>query len=90
MIGFAGGEVPQIPANILLVKNVDVIGFYWGAYATLDKAAFRQSMEALLRSTKTAASARISAGGFPFGEAREAFDLLKSRKAAGKIVLTPS
>ncbi|MEO0718718.1 MAG: NADPH:quinone oxidoreductase family protein, partial [Pseudomonadota bacterium] len=31
-LGFASGEVPQIPANILLVKNLDVIGFYWGAY----------------------------------------------------------
>jgi NADPH2:quinone reductase len=31
-IGFASGEVPQIPANILLVKNLTVIGLYWGAY----------------------------------------------------------
>ena len=34
-IGFAGGAVPQIPANILLVKNLTVIGLYWGAYASL-------------------------------------------------------
>ena len=32
MIGFASGDVPQVPANILLVKNVDLIGFYWGGY----------------------------------------------------------
>ena len=31
-IGFAGGEVPQIPANIMLVKNVSAIGFWWGDY----------------------------------------------------------
>ncbi|MEO1331178.1 MAG: NADPH:quinone oxidoreductase family protein, partial [Pseudomonadota bacterium] len=31
-LGFASGEVPQIPANILLVKNLTVIGFYWGSY----------------------------------------------------------
>ena len=29
-MGFASGTVPQIPANILLVKNVTVIGFYYG------------------------------------------------------------
>ena len=29
-MGFASGVVPQIPANILLVKNVTVIGFYYG------------------------------------------------------------
>ena len=35
VIGFAGGTVPQIPANHLLVKNVDVIGLNWPAYAEL-------------------------------------------------------
>ena len=29
-MGFASGTIPQIPANILLVKNVTVIGFYYG------------------------------------------------------------
>ena len=33
IIGFAGGNVPQIPANHLLVKNIDVIGLNWPAYA---------------------------------------------------------
>ncbi|MDP1748252.1 MAG: zinc-binding dehydrogenase, partial [Reyranella sp.] len=31
-MGFASGVVPQIPANILLVKNATVIGFYYGYY----------------------------------------------------------
>ena len=32
IIGFASGQVPQIPANLLLVKNASVVGFYWGSY----------------------------------------------------------
>jgi hypothetical protein len=32
VIGFASGEMPQIAPNHLLVKNIDVIGFYWGGY----------------------------------------------------------
>ncbi len=90
VIGFAGGEVPQIPANILLVKNVDVIGFYWGAYAALDRETFRRSMEDLLRMYEDGKLTPHIGGRFPFSGARDAFDLLKSRKAAGKIVLTPS
>ena len=31
-IGFASGEVPQIKANHLLVKNLSVLGLYWGGY----------------------------------------------------------
>src|SRR5262249_23691875 len=29
VIGFAGGRISEIPANLVLVKNCDVIGFYW-------------------------------------------------------------
>jgi NADPH2:quinone reductase len=32
VIGFASGTIPHIPANILLVKNIDVIGFNFGLY----------------------------------------------------------
>ncbi|HET6221477.1 MAG TPA: NADPH:quinone oxidoreductase family protein, partial [Dongiaceae bacterium] len=32
IVGFAGGQVPQIPANILLVKNIAALGLYWGSY----------------------------------------------------------
>jgi len=31
-VGFASGRIPQIPANIILVKNVSVLGVYFGAY----------------------------------------------------------
>ena len=31
-IGFASGEVPKIKANHLLVKNLSVLGVYWGGY----------------------------------------------------------
>ena len=32
VVGFAGGKIPKIPANLLLVKNTDVMGVYWGAH----------------------------------------------------------
>lgn len=32
-MGFASGRIPQIPANILLVKNISVLGFNYGTYA---------------------------------------------------------
>ncbi|MGE3390716.1 MAG: NADPH:quinone oxidoreductase family protein [Gammaproteobacteria bacterium] len=31
-VGFAGGEIPQIPANLLLVKNLTVCGLNMGLY----------------------------------------------------------
>lgn len=36
-IGFASGRIPQVPANIALVKNLTVIGLYWGFYMAWGK-----------------------------------------------------
>jgi NADPH:quinone reductase len=36
-IGFASGRIPQIPANLVLVKNLTVIGLYWGFYMAWGK-----------------------------------------------------
>lgn len=44
-IGFAGGEVPQIPANLLLVKNLSVMGLYWGGYLKFAPQVLTQSLK---------------------------------------------
>lgn len=36
-IGYASGRIPEIPANLLLVKNISVIGLYWGFYMAWGK-----------------------------------------------------
>lgn len=46
-IGFASGEIPQIPANLLLVKNVTVCGFYMGYFKIDARTAFAGRMRAL-------------------------------------------
>ncbi len=33
VIGFAGGEIPRIPANLLLLKEASAVGVYWGEFA---------------------------------------------------------
>ena len=35
VIGFLSGDIPKVPANLLLVKNISVQGLYWGAYGTV-------------------------------------------------------
>ena len=46
-IGFASGDVPQIPANHLLVKNISVMGLYWGGYLKFRPEVLTQSMATL-------------------------------------------
>ena len=47
VIGFAGGRVPQAPANIVLVKNIDIVGFVWGAYRRQFPDRFKQQLDEL-------------------------------------------
>jgi NADPH2:quinone reductase len=88
IIGFASGTVPQIPANILLVKNVTVIGYYWGAYRKIDPALVRNSMQEALDWWAAGKLSPHVSKVMDLSEAVAAIHMLKARAATGKIVLT--
>ena len=87
IIGFAGGPVPQIPANILLVKNVAAMGFYFGSW--------RQHRPDVVARAFSALDAMVEAGQLkplvshrlPLTAFREALELIQSRQSTGKVVL---
>jgi NADPH2:quinone reductase len=87
VIGFAGGRVQQIPANILLVKNVGTIGFYWGSYRKHDPARVRAGFETLLGWARAQRIRPHVSMSFELPRFREAFEALQQRKSTGKIVL---
>ncbi|CDL00225.1 Zinc-containing alcohol dehydrogenase superfamily [Magnetospirillum gryphiswaldense MSR-1 v2] len=88
VIGFASGNVPQIPANHLLVKNVTVIGYWWGAYRKLNPLLVRQSMNDALDMWAQGKLHPHVSQTLPLAQASEALALLKSRAVSGKLVLT--
>ncbi|CUH45761.1 NADPH:quinone oxidoreductase family protein [Ruegeria atlantica] len=88
-IGFAGGDVPQIPANHLLVKNLTVIGFYIGGYLKFRPQIVQDSFDTLFG---WLAEGRIKphiSHVLPLAEADEGMQLLRDRVATGKVVITP-
>ena len=104
-MGFASGTVPQIPANILLVKNVTVIGFYYGYYNGWGgkTAPTPQEAAALARRRAMVADAQKElmqwfseeklkatvAGSFDLADWVKAFKLIEERTVVGKAVLVP-
>ncbi|MCR6632659.1 MAG: NADPH:quinone oxidoreductase family protein [Magnetospirillum sp.] len=88
VIGFASGTVPQIPANILLVKNVTVIGYWWGAYRKLNPALVQSSLAECVGWWAEGKLKPHVSQTLPLEQASAALDLLKSRAATGKVVLT--
>jgi NADPH2:quinone reductase len=104
-MGFASGVIPQIPANILLVKNVSVIGFYYGYYngwggkappspAEAVALAKRRTMvaEAQKELTRWFTEGKLKAmvaGKFDLADWVAAFKTIENRTVVGKAVLVP-
>jgi len=88
IIGFASGRIPQIPANIALVKNVSIIGFYWGSYQSRQPELLHKSLTQLLGWFREGKLHPHVSQRFPLEKASAALDLIRNRKSTGKIALT--
>ncbi|MBD3765372.1 MAG: NADPH:quinone oxidoreductase family protein [Rhodobacterales bacterium] len=87
-IGFAGGTVPQIPANLLLVKNLTVMGLYWGGYLSFAPQVLKASLATLLGWYAEGLIRPHISHRLPLDRAPEGLDLLRRRAATGKVVIT--
>ena len=86
-IGFASGEIPAIPANILLVKNLTVIGCYWGGYMNFGPDVIKASLKELFDWFEKGWIKPLVKNIFPLADANLALAMLKERKAVGKVVV---
>jgi NADPH2:quinone reductase len=88
VIGFAAGRVPQIPANLVLVKNCDIVGFYWGSYRKHKPELVRDSYQQLFRWFALGKLKPHVSERFDLADVAAAFEALRSRRSTGKVVLT--
>ncbi len=88
VVGFAAGDIPKIPLNLTLVKNVSIVGVYWGAWTMKDPKGHVANMGRLVEWWRSGAiKPRIHAT-YPLARAAEAMDELAERRAKGKVVVT--
>jgi NADPH2:quinone reductase len=86
-MGFASGSVPPIPANHLLVKNISVIGVYWGGYLKFRPEVLTRSMATLFGWYAQGGLHPHIGHALPFEQTSEGLELLRNRKATGKVVI---
>lgn len=87
-IGYASGEVPQIPANHLLVKNLSVMGLYWGGYLKFRPEVVTDSLRTLFGWYESGRIKPHISHVLPLDRAVEALEILRSRTSTGKVVVT--
>ncbi|XP_067025800.1 quinone oxidoreductase-like protein 2 homolog [Acropora muricata] len=87
-VGFMSGEIPQIPANVLLVKNVSAAGLFWGSHKKYNPKLLKESVDKPLELIEQGKlkGPHIS-GEFQLNQANEAFQFVMQRKSTGKVLI---
>ncbi|HYZ48713.1 MAG TPA: zinc-binding dehydrogenase, partial [Sphingomonas sp.] len=89
VVGFAAGEIPKLPLNLMLLKGCSVIGVYFGDWVRLEPDAYQASITEL---TRWAAEGKLSCHidrVYPLAETPAALKALTQRKAMGKVIVQP-
>ncbi len=86
-VGYAGGNIPKIPANILLVKNLSLHGVYWGAHAKYDPKLFYESVSKVVQWWVQGAITPHISSRHSIEHINEAFKQVDSRNSTGKVVI---
>lgn len=87
LVGFAAGQVPQIPAHRLLVKHRAVLGSSLRYFRYREPAALRETMEQLFTWYAQGKVAPRITGRLPLSRTSEGLRALEERRAIGKLVV---
>jgi NADPH2:quinone reductase len=89
VVGFAAGEIPKLPLNLVLLKGCDVRGVFWGSFTEREPATHHANLADLVRwAAERKLSGHVHAS-YPLSEAAPALKAIASRAVMGKVVLRP-
>jgi NADPH2:quinone reductase len=88
VIGFASGDIPKFPANIVLLKEASIIGVWWGTWAAKNPAVQEENMDELIHLIADGKLQPRVTEQYALSEFSSAFDAITGRRARGKVVLT--
>ena len=89
VIGFAGGEIPQIPANLLLLRELSAVGVYWGEFAKRDPAGNGRLLRQLFAWLAEGRLRPLVSRQFSLAETPLALNELLHRRVVGKLLIRP-
>jgi NADPH2:quinone reductase len=87
VVGFAAGEIPKIPLNLVLLKSCDIRGVFWGSWTEREPEQHRTNMTDLVQ---WCADGKLSAHVhrvYPLADAARALNDIATRRVMGKVVL---
>ncbi len=87
IVGFANGEIPQIPMNLPLLKGCSILGVFWGQFSNLEAKASFQNIRQLVAWIQEGKIRQHIGRSYTLEEAPEALRAILDRKMLGKGVV---
>ena len=88
VVGFAAGTIPDLPANLPLLKGCSIVGVFWGSFDRRQPRESRQNNRELLEMYVRGEIEPEVSKTYPLERAAEALRTLADREALGKVVVT--
>jgi NADPH2:quinone reductase len=88
VIGFAAGDIPRIPVNLVLLKGSAIVGVFWGEFVRREPDRFAASVSRLATWYRGGKLRPHISHTFPLERTAEALRLMADRKVSGKVVVT--
>ncbi|EGF33380.1 NADPH:quinone oxidoreductase family protein [Actimicrobium sp. CCC2.4] len=89
VVGFANGEIPALPLNLMLLKGASLVGVFWGEFAKREPKANQAAMQQLMGWLADGTIKPRISGRYALAETAQALNDMAARKVMGKVVIKP-
>jgi NADPH2:quinone reductase len=89
VVGFANGEIPRLPWNLMLLKGASVVGVFWGDFVRREPQANLAAMHQMLGWMEEGKLRPLVSRRYALLDTAQALNDMGARKVTGKVVIIP-
>ncbi|MEQ8277986.1 MAG: NADPH:quinone oxidoreductase family protein [Deltaproteobacteria bacterium] len=89
VVGFAAGDIPKLPFNLVLLKGCQVVGVFWGSFAAREIERNTKHLEELIAWRNEGKIRPVVSKAYALADAHQALEALERREVIGKVVVRP-
>jgi NADPH2:quinone reductase len=89
VVGFAAGEIPKLPWNLMLLKGAAVVGVFWGEFVRREPQANLAAMQQMLGWMAEGKLRPLVSRRYALEDTAQALNDMAARRVTGKVVIVP-
>jgi NADPH2:quinone reductase len=89
VVGFANGEIPKLPWNLMLLKGASVVGVFWGDFVRREPQANMAAMRQMMGWMAEGKLRPLVSRRYALQDTAQALNDMAARKVTGKVVIVP-